>query len=65
MTLPIDAVLPDIRAALARAPNLVLQAAPGSSHGYDVVNHAVVNVELGGSAGHARFSDLLGAAGLG
>ena len=43
----------------------VLQAAPGSSHGYDVVNHAVVNVELGGSAGHARFSDSLGAAGLG
>lgn len=30
MTLPIDAVLPDIRAALARAPNLVLQAAPGA-----------------------------------
>src|SRR5690349_4658196 len=30
MTLPIDAVLPDIRAALARTPNLVLQAAPGA-----------------------------------
>jgi ATP-dependent helicase HrpB len=30
MTLPIDAVLPDIRAALARSPNLVLQAAPGA-----------------------------------
>jgi ATP-dependent helicase HrpB len=30
MTLPIDAVLPVIRAALARAPNLVLQAAPGA-----------------------------------
>jgi ATP-dependent helicase HrpB len=30
MMLPIDAVLPDIRAALARAPNLVLQAAPGA-----------------------------------
>ena len=28
--LPIDSVLPDIRAALARAPNLVLQAAPGA-----------------------------------
>ncbi len=30
MTLPIDAVLPDIRASLARTPNLVLQAAPGA-----------------------------------
>jgi ATP-dependent helicase HrpB len=30
MTLPIDSVLPDIRAALARAPNLVLRAAPGA-----------------------------------
>jgi ATP-dependent helicase HrpB len=30
MTLPIDGVLPDIRASLARAPNLVLQAAPGA-----------------------------------
>ncbi|HEY7609801.1 MAG TPA: ATP-dependent helicase HrpB [Alphaproteobacteria bacterium] len=28
--LPIDSVLPDIRAALARGPNLVLQAAPGA-----------------------------------
>ncbi len=28
--LPIDSVLPDIGAALARAPNLVLQAAPGA-----------------------------------
>ena len=30
MMLPIDTVLPDIREALARAPNLVLQAAPGA-----------------------------------
>ena len=30
MTLPIDAVLPDICAALVRAPNLVLQAPPGA-----------------------------------
>ncbi|MBL8664938.1 MAG: ATP-dependent helicase HrpB [Candidatus Odyssella sp.] len=30
MTLPIDSVLPGIRGALARAPNLVLQAAPGA-----------------------------------
>jgi (1->4)-alpha-D-glucan 1-alpha-D-glucosylmutase len=43
----------------------VLQAAPGSTHGYDVVNHAVVNAELGGAAGHSRLSDALGVAGLG
>jgi (1->4)-alpha-D-glucan 1-alpha-D-glucosylmutase len=43
----------------------VLQAAPGSTHGYDVVNHAVENAELGGAAGHARLSDALRAAGLG
>ena len=27
-----------------------LQAAPGSTHGYDVVDHARVNDELGGAA---------------
>ncbi|HEX2698721.1 MAG TPA: malto-oligosyltrehalose synthase [Acidimicrobiales bacterium] len=43
----------------------VLQAAPGSTHGYDVVDHHRVNVELGGEAGHARMCDALGAAGLG
>ncbi len=43
----------------------VLQAVPGSTHGYDVVNHAVVNAELGGAAGHSRLSDALRAAGLG
>jgi len=32
-----------------------LQAAPGSMHGYDVVNHQKVNVELGGKEGHERF----------
>ena len=32
-----------------------LQAAPGSTHGYDVVDHTKVNDELGGSAAHARF----------
>jgi (1->4)-alpha-D-glucan 1-alpha-D-glucosylmutase len=42
-----------------------LQAAPGSAHGYDVVDHRHVNVELGGEEGHRRFSDALGAAGLG
>ena len=32
-----------------------LQAAPGSTHGYDVVDHSRVNVELGGEEGHARL----------
>ncbi len=30
MTLPIDSILPDVREALARGPNLVLQAPPGA-----------------------------------
>jgi (1->4)-alpha-D-glucan 1-alpha-D-glucosylmutase len=32
-----------------------LQAAPGSMHGYDVVDHQKVNDELGGDEGHRRF----------
>ncbi len=42
-----------------------LQAAPGSTHGYDVVDHQRVNEELGGAAGHERFSKRLGEVGLG
>ena len=42
-----------------------LQAAPGSAHGYDVVDHDRVNAELGGAAGHERFCTALGAAALG
>ena len=42
-----------------------LQAALGSAHGYDVVDHRRVNVELGGAAGHARMSRALAARGLG
>jgi (1->4)-alpha-D-glucan 1-alpha-D-glucosylmutase len=42
-----------------------LQAAPGSMHGYDVVDHQTVNVELGGEAGHRRFCDKLSEVGLG
>ena len=37
-----------------------LQAAAGSTHGYDVVDHARVNDELGGAAGHERFCRTLG-----
>ena len=33
-----------------------LQAAKGSQHGYDVVDHQSVNAELGGEEGHARFA---------
>ncbi len=43
----------------------VLQAAPGSTHGYDVVDHARVNVELGGAEAHARMCAAFAAAGLG
>jgi (1->4)-alpha-D-glucan 1-alpha-D-glucosylmutase len=42
-----------------------LQAAPGSTHGYDVIDHSRVNAELGGEAGHERMCAALGEAGLG
>ena len=42
-----------------------LQAAPGSMHGYDVVDHQRVNEELGGVEAHERFSVRLGENGLG
>ena len=42
-----------------------LQAAPGSMHGYDVVDHRRVNEELGGGAAHARLCHRLGDVGLG
>jgi len=42
-----------------------LQAAPGSMHGYDVVDHRRVNEELGGGPAHQRFCRSLGEAGLG
>ena len=42
-----------------------LQAAPSSMHGYDVVDHARVNEELGGASAHERFSKTLGENGLG
>jgi (1->4)-alpha-D-glucan 1-alpha-D-glucosylmutase len=43
----------------------VLQAAPGSTHGYDVVDHSQVNEELGGAEGYALLSAALRARGLG
>jgi (1->4)-alpha-D-glucan 1-alpha-D-glucosylmutase len=43
----------------------VLQAVPGSMHGYDVVDHGKVNAELGGEAGLARLAATLRARGMG
>jgi (1->4)-alpha-D-glucan 1-alpha-D-glucosylmutase len=42
-----------------------LQAAPGSMHGYDVVDHTKVNEELGGPEAHERFCRKLGESKLG
>lgn len=42
-----------------------LQAVPGSSHGYDVVDHGSVNRELGGDEGHRDLLGTLRAQGLG
>jgi (1->4)-alpha-D-glucan 1-alpha-D-glucosylmutase len=43
----------------------LLQAARGSLHGYDVVDHSRPNAEMGGEAGHARYCQALGEWGLG
>jgi (1->4)-alpha-D-glucan 1-alpha-D-glucosylmutase len=42
-----------------------LQAAPGSTHGYDVVDPTAVNVELGGEDALTAFHEALREAGLG
>ena len=42
-----------------------LQAAPGSAHGYDVVDPTQLNAELGGAAGLTRLVQACRAAGLG
>src|SRR5262245_38608752 len=42
-----------------------LQAAPGSTHGYDVVDPHRVSEDLGGAAGHARLCEALATHGLG
>jgi (1->4)-alpha-D-glucan 1-alpha-D-glucosylmutase len=39
-------------------------ASPGSTHGYDIVDHAAINPELGGEDGFSRLSDALKAHGL-
>ncbi len=43
----------------------VLQAAPGSLHGYDVVDHTRVNTELGGEEALVRLADEAHSYGLG
>ncbi len=43
----------------------ILQATPGSTHGYDVIDHSRVNVELGGEGGFRRLTDALRAHGMG
>jgi (1->4)-alpha-D-glucan 1-alpha-D-glucosylmutase len=42
-----------------------LQAAKGSTHGYDIVDPRTVNRELGGASGQARLSEALRVVGLG
>lgn len=42
-----------------------LQAAPGSTHGYDVMDPTKVNTELGGEEAHVRLQQALSEAGLG
>ncbi|WP_201830160.1 malto-oligosyltrehalose synthase [Microvirga zambiensis] len=37
----------------------IQKAAPSSTHGYDIVDHAVINPELGGEAGFLRLSQVL------
>ncbi|MGO4386981.1 malto-oligosyltrehalose synthase [Microvirga sp. 2YAF29] len=39
-------------------------ASPGSTHGYDIVDHSAINPELGGEEGFRHFSDVLKAHGL-
>lgn len=39
-------------------------AEPGSTHGYDVTNHNVINPEAGGIEAHTRFTDAVREAGL-
>ncbi len=42
-----------------------LQAAPGSTHGYDVADPTRINSELGGEVGWKKFQDAVQEAGLG
>ena len=39
-------------------------AEPGSTHGYDITDHNVINAEVGGRDAHTRFTDAVREAGL-
>src|SRR4051812_17114977 len=43
----------------------ILQAGPGSTHGYDVVDHSHLSTELGGPDGHAVLQSARLAVGMG
>ena len=43
----------------------ILQAVPGSRHGYDVVDHGRISDDLGGESGFHRLVEALHAAGMG
>jgi (1->4)-alpha-D-glucan 1-alpha-D-glucosylmutase len=43
----------------------IFKAAPGSTHGYDVLDHEVLNPELGGAAGFQALCDATKAHGRG
>ncbi|HYQ31055.1 MAG TPA: alpha-amylase family glycosyl hydrolase, partial [Polyangiaceae bacterium] len=43
----------------------ILKAAPGSTHGYDVLDHETLNPELGGEAGFAALTTAARSHGLG
>ena len=43
----------------------VLRAQPGSAHGYDVIDHSMIDPERGGDAAFARLSEAAHRAGLG
>ncbi len=60
-------VAPDlIRLGISHAyASPIQKARPGSTHGYDIVDHGLINPELGGEEGFRRFSDALRANGLG
>ena len=67
----------DLDAARALVPHLarlgvshlylspILQAAPGSTHGYDTVDHRRISQELGGRDGFARLATAAADAGMG
>jgi (1->4)-alpha-D-glucan 1-alpha-D-glucosylmutase len=42
-----------------------LQARPGSSHGYDIINHNTLNAEIGTEADYIAWTDALDHAGMG